>query len=278
MNDPEAEYHAQELAKHCRVCGKRFARGDRQLHKTHTTPKTLITTCYNVDIDNDNDKTHPPEVCHACISQMRRLKTAQGSRTNAAVFEWASHTDEQCCICEHFRTTLRGGRPKKQQPVGRQSGELTSHTLTALQDVAGPCRARGISPSRLVSSSLSPTHVTCVLCQAIVDAPVQLSCDNLVCHPCIKEHVLNNSHTCPGCTETLESGHFSKCTALVLTVIGHLHIKCKFQCPYPVILESLLQHEATCPGLTHQDLPRWSLMGCYSWRGDGSSSNRAPFS
>ena len=87
-----------------------------------------------------------------------------------------------------------------------------------------------------------------------------LSCDNLVCHPFIKEHVLNNSHTCPGCTETLESGHFSKCTALVLTLIGHLHIKCKFQCPYPVILESLLQHEATCPGLTHQDLPRWSLM------------------
>ena len=61
-------------------------------------------------------------------------------------------------LCEHFQTTLTGARPKKQQPVGRQSGDLTCHTLTALQDAAGPCRERDASPSRLVSSSLSPTH------------------------------------------------------------------------------------------------------------------------
>ena len=109
--------------------------------------------------------------------------------------------------------TLRGGRPKKQKPVGRQSGEPTSHTLEALSESAGVHLAGGVA-----------VNVVCIICQAVVDAPVQLSCDidirdyvtsniygcdHLVCHSCIQQQLIDNSPNCPGCTETLDSTHFS---------------------------------------------------------------------
>ena len=68
MSSPESsDYHAEELVKHCRVCGKRFPRGGRKFDKISTTTKSLIASCYDVQTENDNKKVHPPEVCHACI-------------------------------------------------------------------------------------------------------------------------------------------------------------------------------------------------------------------
>ena len=256
-----ADYHAHELVKHCRVCGKRFARGSRQQHKSKT-PKTLIAACHGTDIDQDDERVHPPEVCHACLSQMRRIKAAQGSavfRTTANIFTWTPHTEENCCVCEHFETTLRGGRPKKQKSVGRQSGEPPSRTLEALSEVAGVSLASGVSPSRLTSSHVLEANVVCIICQAVVDTPVQLNCDHLVCHPCIQQRLIDDGPICPGCRETMDSTHFSKCTTLVQVVIRHLRIHCKYQCKYPVYLEDLLKHEEACSQLTHQQLPRGTL-------------------
>ena len=68
-----AEFHKNELSKHCRVCGKRFAWGARQESKE----KELFTTCYEVDIDNDNAEVHPPHVYYRCTSKMRRIKVTK---------------------------------------------------------------------------------------------------------------------------------------------------------------------------------------------------------
>ena len=100
-------YHALELVKHCRVCGKCFARGSRKYDKHTVTPKSLIESYYGVDIENDNSTIHPPEVCHACVSQMRHIKAAQGKAnlcTDASLFAWTPHTDDPCKLCSHFQT------------------------------------------------------------------------------------------------------------------------------------------------------------------------------
>lgn len=143
------EFHAEELWNCRRVCVKWFSRGGTQQQKTITTPGILIAYCYNTDLDNDEDNVHPPDVCHAYLSHMRWLKAAQGltfSRSEAFIFEWAQHTAEYS-VCAHFQKTLQVGRPRKQQPVGRQSSEPISHTLTTLQDVIGPSIVIGVSPS-----------------------------------------------------------------------------------------------------------------------------------
>ena len=249
------KFHVQELAKHCRICGKRFSRGAREEPKE----KQLISTCYAIDTEKDDAKIHPPQVCYACVCKMKRIKATRGEaylRTRPTLFEWTPHTDVACCMCDHFETTVRGGRPKKQQPVGRQSGEPTSRTLEVLLEAGGASFVSGVSPSRLLAASHHlREEVVCVVCQAIVDTPVQLHCDHLACVPCIHQHITMHGPTCPGCLGRLDSTHFSKCTSLVQKVIGCLRIQCKYQCRYPVTMDALLQHQATC----NNDLPQWSL-------------------
>ena len=255
-----ADYHTQELKKHCRTCGKRLGRGARQQNKHDITD--LITACYKTDLNEDSDAIHPPQVCYLCVSVMRKVKKAQGTafiRTETSLFQWTPHTASTCSMCEHFQATARGGRPKKQQPLGRQSGEPSSRTLEALDDAAGPTLVSGISPSRLALSCFQEEHIVCILCQAIVDSPVQLSCTHLACSSCIRQHILNNGQICPGCANVLDSDHFTRCTPLVLTVIAHLRIHCKFECNFPVHLKNLLEHESTCSQLSHRQLPRGSL-------------------
>ena len=74
-----ANYHAEELRKHCRVCGKRFPRKTTQLDKNNTTTKELIETCNSINFDEESDDIHPLEVCYACVCKMRCIKKAQGS-------------------------------------------------------------------------------------------------------------------------------------------------------------------------------------------------------
>ena len=256
-----ADYHAQELAKHCRTCGKRLGRGVRQQDKHDITD--LIAACYKADINHDSSEVHPAKVCYLCVSLMRKVRKVQGTafiRTETSLFHWTSHTASTCSMCEHFRATFHGGRPKKQQPLGRQSGEPSSRTLEALDDAAGPALASGISPSYLTHTCFQEAHVVCLLCQAIADCPVQLSCTHLACYSCIRQHILDNGQICPGCPSILDSDHFTRCTPLVLTAIAHLRVRCKFECNFPVTMKNLLEHESACSQFSHQQLPRGSLL------------------
>ena len=216
MSSSEAtEFHKDQLGKHCRVCGKRFGRGTRQESKE----KELISICYEVNTDQDDPDVLPPHVCHACTSKMRRIKAAENASAfiRTILFEWTPHTDSSCCACAHFTSTLRGGRPKKQ---GRQCGEPASATVDALFQVAGASFASGISPLRLVAASHHlGEEVVCIVCQAIVDRPVQLHCDHLACVPCIREQIACHR---PGCQLKLDSSHFSKCT-MYIPFINNTH-------------------------------------------------------
>ena len=254
------EFHKDQLQSHCRICGKRFGRGARHESKD----KELIAVCFEVNTDKDATEVHPPHVCYACTSKMRQIKAAKDAsafiRARPTVFYWTPHEDSCCSICAHFRSTFCGGRPKKIHPEGRQCGEPISTTVEALLKVAGPSFASGINPSRLVATYHHlREEVLCVVCQTIVDKPVQLQCDHLACVCCIQEHIACHGPLCPGCQDKLDSTHFSKCTSLVQKVIGSLQVKCKYECRYLVTFDRLLQHEATCRELPHDNLPRWSL-------------------
>ena len=248
--------HAEELTKHCRVCGKRLTRKSILKHKHDL--KQSLKTCYDINIDEDTDEVHPPDVCYVCVCQMKRIQNAQDSaffKPIAAPFLWKAHTEAMCTVCQHYGTTFRGGRPKKN--YGRPKGECVSHTIEAISQVSGEAIASGISTSRIVAAHILEVHIACVLCECIVDAPVQLSCDNLACQPCLCKQLVDNGQVCPSCTEGLDSTHMTKCTALVMCVIENLRVRCKFECPHSVALKDLLAHEDSCQSF--RPLPRLSL-------------------
>ena len=86
--------------------------------------KQLLKTCYDINIDEDTDEVHPPDVCYVCVCQMKRIKKAQDSaffKPVAAPFLWKAHTEAMCTVCQHYGTTFRRGRPKKN--YGRPKGE-----------------------------------------------------------------------------------------------------------------------------------------------------------
>ena len=183
----------------------------------------------------------------------------QDSSEQDPLSEWTPHTDSSC-VCAHFNSTLHGGHPKKQHPMGRQSGEPIPTSIETLSSVAGPSLAKSISSSRLVATSnYLRQEVVCIVCHSIVDDPVQLHCDHLACVPCLTQHIASHGPICPGCPEELDSTHFLKCTSLVEKVIRSLQVKCKYECRYMVTFESLLQHEESCKELPHDSLPRSSL-------------------
>ena len=117
----------------------------------------------------------------------------------------------------------------------------------------------GISPSQLVSTNIHESHVCCILCTAIVDAPVQLSCDHLVCHPCMRSHIINAGRICPGRQKILDSTHISQCTSLVQSVTKQLRVGCKNEYPHAVTIEQLSDHEAACDQFSHLP-PRGPLL------------------
>ena len=79
-----ADYHAQELAKHCCTCGKRLGRGARQQDKHGITDLYAKT-----DINDDSGEVHPAKVCYLRVRLMIKIKKAQGTafiRTETSLF------------------------------------------------------------------------------------------------------------------------------------------------------------------------------------------------
>ena len=211
------------------------------------------------------NEVHPMRVCYGCICQMKRVMAAQNTaffQLSTSPFVWKPHTDVGCIVCQHFWSISKGGRPKK-STGGRPSSECVSHTIAALTDLAGNTHTGSdhvsVSTSHLTSLYVEECQIACIICKCIVNAPVQLGCDNLACRQCLHQHLVNKGQVCVGCTETLDTFHMSRCTTLVSTVVQNLRVKCKFHCSYSIVLKDLHTHEQSCSDHENTVLPHYTL-------------------
>lgn len=69
------EFHHQQLAKHCRICGNRLSKKNKQAPAYHCTqfPTDLLST-FGVDISS---AVHPTQFCNPCYSVTRRADKAR---------------------------------------------------------------------------------------------------------------------------------------------------------------------------------------------------------
>ena len=107
------EFHIQQLAKHCRVCGRRLSKAKgRSTAYTCTAYKDQLLACYGVDVSKDNKDTHPLQFCNPCYIITKRLAKASHSRVPytfaTSIFVWTQHT-HNCLVSfqwnvnsEHF--------------------------------------------------------------------------------------------------------------------------------------------------------------------------------
>jgi len=247
----DCNYHNENLINYCRICGTQFHRGCKD-KKAKRDIQKLVETCYNVDVSLEDDQIYPQYICMKCFAQMRRIEAAKGTKyinPSVVVFNWQPHTDN-CEICEHFTKCKVGGRPKKSRKNrGRMSGETTTQIVSFVREVAGECLlTTAVNPSRISVSQVDHSHLVCPLCKLLVNGPVQLSCERLVCAECVIQMLQSKgpSASCPNCGAPAASAHFMKCPSMVAELLGNLRVKCDQGCYLSFPLRQLASHEEYC--------------------------------
>lgn len=70
------EFHANELKKVCRVCGKKThkAKGRERLHLV-AQHRDAMATVFGINASGDAEDTHPLQFCHSCQTHIRFWKS-----------------------------------------------------------------------------------------------------------------------------------------------------------------------------------------------------------
>lgn len=90
------DFHQSQLAKHCRVCGRRLSKArSRAIVYDCSAHQPGLFTSFGVNLGDDDADTHPPKFCNPCYLTMKRdLKArAEGTRYLHEVnpFTWIKH-------------------------------------------------------------------------------------------------------------------------------------------------------------------------------------------
>ena len=148
---------------------------------------------FHLKIDSDSSTIHPDHFCEKCKTVlMKSKKAATDGRVymhGVKVFEWQIHEPSGCSIC----TASVGGRPKKlPKNRGRPVANSKHHLVHEIRQCSSPSllpvsmRSSSSRPPFVLPSSLGlRADVECPICSLVLDQPVQLYCDSVVCKECI---------------------------------------------------------------------------------------------
>ena len=94
-------FHAIELDKVCRVCGKRLHKAKRRDRKHNASEHSAdLASVFKIDVSSDIKGIHPPHFCHPCHTFLRFWKAGKKGDTLLVgrVFSWYEHTEPQCKV------------------------------------------------------------------------------------------------------------------------------------------------------------------------------------
>ena len=110
------EFHQEQLAKHCRICGKRLCKKIKQAPAYYYTqfPADLLST-FGVDITQDLPTVHPIQFCYPCYSVTRRSEKARKTglpyNHTTKTMDWVTHDGSDCLV--RWFTAQRNKRKTK---------------------------------------------------------------------------------------------------------------------------------------------------------------------
>lgn len=99
-------------------------------------------------------------------------------------------------------------------------------------------------PHPTCSSSSMGQKLTCPICENLLNRPVQLSCDKVVCATCLSHEIQKSfSLKCPCCSDhMLSSSTISRPSAFLLSVWNDLQVTCVRKCGKAVKVQHYQQH------------------------------------
>ncbi len=122
-------------------------------------------------------------------------------------------------VCVRFEQVAKGGGQNKKDPKGRgrPSGETPRSVIGYIMSIDTTVMPSQDSNPTCFNPSSHADTLTCCICLGLLNRPVQLSCDNLICANCCCESIpQSHSLDCPCCnTHTLSQSTISKPSAIV---------------------------------------------------------------
>ena len=100
------EFHQQQLAKHCRICGKRLSKLKKQAPTYQCTQfQSDLLSTFAIDISNDLLTVHPTQFCNPCYSVTRRKEKAHKVGLpythSTRIMEWTTHEVNGDCLVSY---------------------------------------------------------------------------------------------------------------------------------------------------------------------------------
>ena len=144
-------------------------------------------------------------------------------------------------ICNHLKSFTSGGREKKTaKKRGRPSDSDRATTIMSVKEV---------QPSSFYPPGLPPQYsgvhssLKCCVCLEVLNRPVLLPCNELVCGPCCSQWVaVSGGVSCPCCHGCcMDTEGVRKPPSAVMYMLGGLTPSCK-ECQQPVQAAQYLRH------------------------------------
>ena len=112
--------HRHGLSTVCRVGGRRFSSFSSSTRYSGNEYAVELQECFGIDVENDEDRVHPPSICTVCSRLVSRYRDAVSagraytlqSGGCADPKRWTSHLRVGCTFCQ---PAVRTGRPKKKR-------------------------------------------------------------------------------------------------------------------------------------------------------------------
>ena len=140
-------------------------------------------------------------------------------------------------ICMHFHTLCRGGGSSTMRSAGENKGRAAGETPTAIIGSATAAAPESFFPDlspiphTYIQASLSSIGNTaiCPVCTEVLERPLELTCDRMVCLGCLVQWIQVSSQlACPCCHgNRFDSTHFRTPSAITMGVLGSLSVTCQ---------------------------------------------------
>lgn len=98
------DYHIEQLAIHCRICGKWVANHRGKTPYTVYNCSELAESLQQalaIDVNNDSASMHPQRLCKPCkvtIDRQVYARSTGAPMKRIIPFQWYTHTTEGCTV------------------------------------------------------------------------------------------------------------------------------------------------------------------------------------
>lgn len=151
-------------------------------------------------------------------------------------------------VCEHFANIAKGGGQNRKltKNRGRPTGETSKELLQHINSVA-PASILSVDVRQLEFHTQSlGDQLSCPVCTAVLDRPVELSCGAIVCLRCCSNWVMHCTSACVPCPccydHPLDSTTIRPPPLLIISLLSSMLVSCERKCGNQVRADQYDKH------------------------------------